>query len=114
MSNSAENAWCATTGAAASSSTTPTVATARLVRMKVSLLLGFLFRRLFGGALLLRASTGERIVQTVVPFVTRVLEYRTFIPRPRHFRGPGSRPRRRIVDRELIAKRIFGRAREAL
>src|SRR5262249_23784118 len=79
-----------------------------------SFLRGFLLPRLFGGALLFRASTSERIVQAVVAFVARVLEYRTFIFLPRHFRGPGSRPRRRIVDRELIAERILGDAREAL
>src|SRR5262249_6666822 len=81
---------------------------------EVSLLLRFLLRRFFGGPFLLGASAGEGVVQAVVSFVARVLEYRTFVLLPRYFRGPGPRPRRRILDRELIAERRLVEAGEAL
>src|SRR6266850_3077533 len=99
----------------ASSTPTQTPATARLIRIESpSLFRGSLFRGFFGGSLLLCASAREGIVHAIVSFVTRVLEYRTYILLPRHLRGPGSCPRRRILDRELIADRVLGHAREAL
>src|SRR2546427_6476233 len=115
MSNSAENAWCAITGAAASSRATPTPTTARLMRIESpSLFRGFLFRGFLGGSLLLCPSAGQGVVQAIIPFVTGVLKYRTYRFLPRHFCRPGSCPRRRIFDRELIADRVLGHAREAL
>src|SRR5713226_735974 len=115
MSNSAENAWCAMTGAAASSRPTPTPITARLIRTgSPSLFRGFLFRGFLGGSLLLCPSAREGVLQAIIPFVAGVLKYRTYRLLPRYFCGPGSDPRRRIFDRELIADRVLVHAREAL
>ena len=47
-------------------------------------------------------SAGEDVGQPVIAFVTRVLVQRVFGLRHRHLGGPRLRPRRRIVDRELI------------
>src|SRR2546428_2711019 len=82
--------------------------------LKVLLFRRFLFRGFFGGSLLLCAGAREGVVQTIIPFVTRVLKYRTYILLPRYLCGPGSGPRRRIVGREVIADRVLGHAREAL
>src|SRR5262245_12191648 len=113
MSNSAENAWCARSRAAASSSPTTIAAKARLAAMGTSSLLQrSLFRGFFSSSLLLGPGTRERVVQAVVPFVAGVLEYRTRRLLPQHLGGPGSRPRRRVIDGELIAERVFGHARE--
>src|SRR6266850_1729345 len=115
MSNSAENAWCPITGAAASSRPTATPTTVCLIRIESpSLFRGFLFRGFFGGSLLLYASAREGVVQPIIPFVTRVFKDRTYVLLPRHLCGPGSCPRRRIVDGELIAEGVLGRAGEAL
>src|SRR5262245_9449859 len=81
---------------------------------EVSLLQGFLFRGFLCRPLLLCARTRESVGQPVIPFVTGVLEYRTTILLPRHFSGPGSRPCRWILDRELISKGVFGDTGEAL
>ena len=66
------------------------------------------------GPLLFCASAREGVVQPVIPFVARVLEYRARILPPRHLGRPGPRPRRRILDRELITDRLLVDAREAL
>src|SRR5438128_1465802 len=115
MSNSAENAWCAIAGAAASSRPTPTPTTARLISIESpSSFRGFLFRGFLGGSLLLCPSARQGVVQAIIPFVTGVLEYRTCRLLPGYLRGPGSCPRRRIFDCELIADRVRIHAREAL
>src|SRR5437016_3156413 len=64
-------------------------------------------------ALLQSASTTENILESEIPLVTRVFVH--------HFRallhgnhcGPGSRPDRRIVDREFVLKPVCGDACEA-
>src|SRR6266566_1580761 len=115
MSNSAENAWWAITGAAASSRPRPTPTTTRLIRIgSPSLFRGFLFRGFLGGSLLLCPSAREGVVQAIIPFVTGVLKYRAYRFLPGYLCGPGSCPRRRIFDPELIADRVLGHAREAL
>src|SRR4030095_1437228 len=68
----------------------------------------------FGSPLLFGSRTREDVRQAVVAFVTRVLEERPNGFRPGHFGRPWPRPRRRIVDRELISDRVLVHAREAL
>src|SRR5213593_3720542 len=65
------------------------------------------------GTLLQNASTGENILEGEIPLVTGVLvdQLRT-LPHGNHG-GPGSRPNRRIVDREFVLKRVRSDACEA-
>src|SRR5215510_12797850 len=59
------------------------------------------------------SRTGEDTCHSVIPFVTGVLVKRCRYLFHGNFAGPGFRPRRRIVDRELIEERVFIGACEA-
>src|SRR4029453_13648844 len=60
-----------------------------------------------GGSLLFHSSPGEDFPQAGVSFVTGVPQARSHRLRPRYFRGPRLRLRRRVVYGELISNRIL-------
>src|SRR5262249_18001821 len=70
--------------------------------------------RSFFPGLLVGARTGKDASQSVISFVTGVFVDRIVPLRHRNHGGPWSRPRARVVDRELVEERIGVGARKAL
>src|SRR5256885_233290 len=67
----------------------------------------------FGGSLVFAPSPGQRVGDAVIPFVARMLKYRSVDLHKRHFAFPCSFPRRGVVPRELVSDRIVADGPEA-
>src|SRR5262245_40174768 len=69
---------------------------------------------LLRGFLFFEPCANQRVVQPVIAFVTRMLEYRALAFHQRQLSRPGSAPHGWIVDREAVLDHIVGHAREPL
>src|SRR5262245_27217283 len=72
------------------------------------------FRRTTGGLLLLEPGADERVVETVVPFVARVLEQRTVGLSHHGFSGPRPLPHALVFDGEVVLDHVLGHTPQTL